>query len=58
MAVAFLSACKSKSTGIFSSTKKPDIEVLASEEINPALKSKAYGLGKKIQSFYHSGSHR
>ena len=48
MAVAFLSACKSKSTGIFSSTKKPDIEVLASEEINPALKSKAYGLGKRI----------
>lgn len=48
MAAAFLSACKSKSTGIFSSTKKPDIEVLASEEINPALKSKAYGLGKRI----------
>lgn len=48
MAVAFLSACKSKSTGIFNSTKKPDIEVLASEEINPALKSKAYGLGKRI----------
>ena len=48
MAVAFLSACKSKSTGIFSSTKRADIEVLASEEINPALKSKAYGLGKRI----------
>ena len=48
--VATLSACKSKSTGgsssIFSS--KPKMEVLAPEEVNPALESKAYDLGKRI----------
>jgi len=49
IAVATLSACKSKSTSgssIFSS--KPTIEVLAPATINPALQSKAYELGKRI----------
>ena len=48
LAVAFLSACKSKSTGIFGSIIKPDFEILTSEDINPALQSKAYNLGKRI----------
>lgn len=43
--IATLSACKSKSS---STTKAPKIEVLTSEEVNPALKSKAYELGKRI----------
>ena len=43
--VVTLSACKSKSS---STTKAPKIEILASEEVNPALKSKAYELGKRI----------
>lgn len=47
MTLAVLSACKSKSTGT-ASTKKARIEVLASEEVNPALQSKAYELGKRI----------
>lgn len=48
MIVAVLSACKSKSTGTVASTKKARIEVLASEEVNPDLQSKAYELGKRI----------
>ena len=48
MAVAFLSACKSKSTGVFGSIMKPKTEILTAEEVNPALKSKAYDLGKRI----------
>lgn len=47
--IATLSACKSKSSSgssIFSS--KPKIELLAPEEVNPALESKAYDLGKRI----------
>ena len=47
VAIATLSACKSKSSST-ASTKKAKIEVLASEEVNPALKSKAYDLGKRI----------
>lgn len=47
IAIATLSACKSKSSST-ASTKKARIEVLASEEVNPALKSKAYDLGKRI----------
>lgn len=47
VAIATLSACKSKSSST-ASTKKARIEVLASEEVNPALKSKAYDLGKRI----------
>jgi len=45
LTITVLSACKSKSS---SSTKAPKIEVLASEEVNPVLKSKAYELGKRI----------
>lgn len=47
VAIATLSACKSKSSST-AATKKARIEVLASEEVNPALKSKAYDLGKRI----------
>lgn len=47
IAIATLSACKSKSSST-ASTKKAKIEVLASEKVNPALKSKAYDLGKRI----------
>lgn len=47
VAIATLSACKSKSSST-ATTKKARIEVLASEEVNPALKSKAYDLGKRI----------
>ena len=47
IAIATLSACKSRSSST-AATKKARIEVLASEEVNPALKSKAYDLGKRI----------
>lgn len=47
MTIAVLSACKSKSTGT-ASIKKARIEVLASEEVNPALKARAYEFGKRI----------
>jgi hypothetical protein len=47
IAIATLSACKSKSSST-AATKKAKIEILASEEVNPVLKSKAYDLGKRI----------
>lgn len=47
MTVAVLSSCKSKKTS-GSTTKAPKTEVLESVEVDPALKSKAYDLGKRI----------
>lgn len=44
--IATLSACKSKSSS--TSAKKAKTEILTFEEVNPALKSKAYDLGKRI----------
>jgi predicted component of type VI protein secretion system len=47
MTIAVLSACKSKITGT-ANTTKARIEVLASDEVDPALQTKAYDLGKRI----------
>lgn len=50
ISVALFSACKSKSSSTSSSifSSKPKIEVLASEDVNPALESRAYEFGKRI----------
>lgn len=50
MSFALFSACKSKSSSTSSSifSSKPKIEVLASEDVNSGLESKAYEFGKRI----------
>lgn len=50
LTIATLSACKSSKSSSGSSifSSKPKIEVLASADVNPALESKAYDLGKRI----------
>ena len=53
--IATLSACKSKSSSgssVFSS--KPKIELLAPEEVNPALESKSYYLCKRILNTFNT----